>query len=128
MSTAALRTASECARADARRPPQERALSAEHWLPLGRAAEAALCGGRAVNLSRLVNAGYSVPDAVVITVPALDDYLHAAGLDGEIALLEKQAGEDCDGLQALEQSVRSCSRTRPCRAKRASCWRACALR
>jgi pyruvate,water dikinase len=48
----------------------------------------------------------SVPDAVVITVPALDDYLHAAGLDGEIALLEKQAGEDCDGLQALEQSVR----------------------
>ena len=74
MSTAALRTASECVRADVRRPPQGRELSGDHWLPqerwlpLGRAAEAALCGGKAVNLCRLVHAGFSVPDAVVITM------------------------------------------------------------
>ena len=101
MTAAALRKDADCARA------QARALAQERWLPLERAAEAAVCGGKAVNLSRLVNAGFSVPEAVVITVPALHEFLHATGLDGEIARLEKQAGESFDDLQALEQSVRA---------------------
>jgi len=101
MTAAALRKDADCARAQACALPQER------WLPLERAAEAAVCGGKAVNLGRLVNAGFSVPEAVVITVPALHDFLQATGLDEEVARLEKQAGESFDGLQALEQSVRS---------------------
>lgn len=87
-------------------PRQERAPSQQRWLALELATDVALCGGKAVNLGRLARAGLAVPAGVVITVPALTDFLRASGLDAQIQTLEAQAGATFDDAQALERSVR----------------------
>ena len=87
--------------------PIERLLPGASLLALERVDEVALCGGKAVNLGRLMRAGLPVPSGVVITVHALNDFLRVTGIEREIELLEMQAGADFDGPRALEQSVQA---------------------
>ena len=50
-------------------------------LPLRDAHDARLVGGKAVNLARLLNAGFAVPDGFVITTPA---FIAAISADGHL--------------------------------------------
>jgi pyruvate,water dikinase len=84
---------------------QHRSQLEERLLPLGRATGVAVCGGKAVNLGRLTQAGLPVPSGIVITVHALNEFLRITAAQHEIERLEKQAGEDFDGASVLEQSV-----------------------
>lgn len=50
----------------------------------GRAADRALCGGKGATLSRLMRAGFPVPDGFVVTSEAWKYFTEKGGFDGEI--------------------------------------------
>ena len=58
-----------------------------------------LVGGKALNLGRLVNGGFRVPEGFTVAVPAYTDFISGAGLAG--AIVEGLASIDADDPAAL---------------------------
>lgn len=76
----------------------------ERWLSLECATDVAVCGGKAVNLGRMLRAGLPVPAGGVLTVHALEDFLRETGLQSRIdalgPILAQALPTDLAGIEA----------------------------
>lgn len=79
----------------------------ELWLSLECASDVAACGGKAVNLGRMLRAGLPVPAGGVLTVHALEDFLRETGLQSRIDTLDPMLTQAVPSvLERVEADVR----------------------
>jgi len=64
------------------------------WLSGIRKADIATAGGKGANLGEMLQLGFPVPPAFVVTADTYGEFLHATGLDKEIAALLKDINVD----------------------------------
>lgn len=80
--------------------------TAPQVVPLAKAAEESLCGGKAAGLARAMELGIAVPDGFVITTRAFEAFLDQENLGVRInALVSSLAGEDISQLRTVSTSI-----------------------
>ena len=68
----------------------------------------ALVGGKGMNLTRLVCAGFSVPPGFIVTTDAYESFVQDHGLSEPILSAVRNASpDDPDALQAASQTIRA---------------------
>ena len=74
-------------------------------LPLAPTASLENAGGKGLNLARLIQAGFPVPDGFLIPVAAYHQFIEQNGLDSKIS--SALAGASFEGLSSLEDLSRT---------------------